>query len=73
MGQRLVVTIKKEKRNLAKIYYHWSAYTTSALQEVKDIIDNLYDEDFNIKNKTAKQIQTVRKRTAVLQRAVLRD
>lgn len=57
MGQRLVVTIKKKNRNLAKIYYHWSAYTTSALQEVKDIIDNLYDADFDIENKTAKRIQ----------------
>lgn len=57
MGQRLVTTITKKGKSIAKIYYHWSAYTTSALQEVRDIIDNLYDGDFDIKNKTAKQIQ----------------
>ena len=32
MGQRLVITIKNEKKNLAKAYYHWSGYTSSGLQ-----------------------------------------
>lgn len=31
MGQRLVVTIKKNNIVLANAYYHWSAYTDSAL------------------------------------------
>lgn len=41
MGQRLVITIHAFSEDIAKIYYHWSAYTTSALQEAKDIIDNV--------------------------------
>ena len=41
MGQRLVITIRAFNKDIAKIYYHWSAYTTSALQEAKDIIDNV--------------------------------
>ena len=41
MGQRLVITIHAFNEDIAKIYYHWSAYTTSALQEAKDIINNV--------------------------------
>ena len=43
MGQRLVVTIKTNEKELAKIYYHWSAYTESALYETKKIIDCIYN------------------------------
>ena len=32
MGQRLVITIKNDKQDLAKAYYHWSGYTSSGLQ-----------------------------------------
>ena len=39
MGQRLVITIHAFDEDIATIYYHWSAYTTSALQEAKDIIE----------------------------------
>ena len=49
MGQRLVITIHAFNEDIAKIYYHWSAYTTSALQEAKDIIDNV--DWFNTSNK----------------------
>lgn len=41
MGQRLVITIHAFDEDIAKIYYHWSAYTTSVLQEAKDIVDNV--------------------------------
>lgn len=41
MGQRLVITIHVFDEDIAKIYYHWSTYTTSALQEAKDIINNV--------------------------------
>lgn len=41
MGQRLVITIHAFDEDIAKIYYYWSAYTTSALQEAKDIIDSV--------------------------------
>ena len=32
MGQRLNIEIKKDSKVLANAYYHWSAYTSSALQ-----------------------------------------
>lgn len=43
MGQRLVVSIEKGKKSIAKIYYHWSAYTYSALYETQKIIDCIYN------------------------------
>lgn len=43
MGQRLVVTINFQGQDLAKIYYHWSGYTYSALLETKKIIDCIYN------------------------------
>ena len=45
MGQRLVVTIQKNNQDIAKIYYHWSAYSISALEETREIINVLYDDD----------------------------
>lgn len=41
MGQRLVITIHAFNEDIAKIYYHWSAYSVSALNEAKDIIENV--------------------------------
>lgn len=43
MGQRLVVTIEKNEKAIAKIYYHWSAYTYSALLETKKVINCIYN------------------------------
>ena len=43
MGQRLVITIKKDERDLAAIYYHWGAYTCSALLHTKEIIGCIYN------------------------------
>lgn len=42
MGQRLNIEIKKkgEDKILANCYYHWSAYTGSALELTKEIISN---------------------------------
>ena len=45
MGQRLVVTVKTKGQDLAKIYYHWSAYTYSALLETRKIIDCIYNHN----------------------------
>jgi hypothetical protein len=53
MGQRLVVTIKKDNEDLAKIYFHWSAYTYSALLETKKIIDCIYNHE----DETVKELQ----------------
>ena len=52
MGQRLVVTIEKNKKSIAKIYYHWSAYTGSALEETRNIINCIY----NHKDETEKEM-----------------
>lgn len=38
MGQRFVCTINRDNKDLAKIYFHWSAYTYSALDKLKGII-----------------------------------
>lgn len=52
MGQRLVVTIQKDERDLCKIYYHWSAYSFSALKETQAIVNCIY----NHKEETEKEL-----------------
>lgn len=53
MGQRLVVTVEKNKKELAKIYFHWSAYTVSALYETQKIVDCIYNHE----DETEKELQ----------------
>lgn len=53
MGQRLVVTVKNNGKDLAKIYFHWSAYTVSALMEARRIVDCICEEDY----KTEKELK----------------
>lgn len=43
MGQRLVVTIQKNCEDIAKLYYHWSAYSFSALKETQEIVNCIYN------------------------------
>ena len=43
MGQRLVCTIETNEKEFCTIYFHWSAYTYSALLETKKIIDCIYN------------------------------
>ena len=50
MGQRLVIVIKEDGKNLATAYYHWSGYTDSALMITNQVIDVL-TEDKNKKYK----------------------
>jgi hypothetical protein len=45
MGQRLIITIRQNNEDLAKIYYHWSGYTYSALRETKEIIGCIYNHE----------------------------
>ena len=45
MGQRLVVSVNKGEKSIAKIYYHWSAYTHNALYETRDIINCIYSHE----------------------------
>ena len=53
MGQRLIITIKKDNEDIAKVYYHWSAYSYSALAKTKQIIDCIYNHE----DETIKEIQ----------------
>ena len=41
MGQRLVITANYKNQEIAKIYFHWSAYTVSALQEAYELINEI--------------------------------
>lgn len=53
MGQRLVISIETDGNPIAKLYYHWSAYTSSALYETQQVIDCIY----NHKDETIKELQ----------------
>ena len=43
MGQRLVVTIERTEKPLARLYFHWSAYTGDALYVTRDIVHCIYN------------------------------
>lgn len=54
MGQRLIVSIVKDYKRIATIYYHWSAYSADSFETAKTIIDMLggktsCQESFNAK------------------------
>ena len=53
MGQRLVVSIQNEGKELATVYYHWSAYTVSALYEVSKLVKCI----FNHKDETEEELK----------------
>lgn len=49
MGQRLNIEIHDNGNLLANAYYHWDAYTETALGHAKTILDNvLYMEDHSV-------------------------
>lgn len=43
MGQRLVVTIERNEQPIARLYFHWSAYTGDALYVTRDIVHCIYN------------------------------
>ena len=45
MGQRLVVTIERSEKPIAKLYFHWSAYTADALYVTRDIVHCIYNHN----------------------------
>lgn len=47
MGQRLVITVESNDVDIAKIYYHWSAYSDSALSEAKEVVDYIRDRNYS--------------------------
>lgn len=46
MGQRLVVNVICDDKQIASLYFHWSAYSVSAIEEAKWIISAV--EDHNV-------------------------
>lgn len=49
MGQRLNIEIHDNGKLLANAYYHWDAYTGTALEHAKTILDNVLDmEDHSV-------------------------
>ena len=50
MGQRLVVTINKNDGHICKIYYHWSAYSHSALYKVRELVNCIYNSEDETEN-----------------------
>ena len=61
MGQRLVCTIETNEKKLCNIYFHWSAYTYSALLETKKIIDTAYARARNILTEHIDKLHAVAK------------
>lgn len=49
MGQRLVITVKKEQEDIAKIYFHWSGYSESALEETRSLLKDIDTNEEDIK------------------------
>ena len=49
MGQRLVITVRKEQEDIAKIYFHWSGYSESALEETRSLLKDIDTKEENIK------------------------
>ena len=45
MGQRLVVSVQNNGKELATVYYHWSAYTVSALWEVSKLARCIFNHE----------------------------
>lgn len=45
MGQRLVISIRHFDENVACLYYHWSAYTISALEEARKVWNCICEKD----------------------------
>lgn len=53
MGQRLVVSIQNNGKELATVYYHWGAYTVSALWETSKLARCI----FNHKDETEEELK----------------
>ena len=53
MGQRLVVSIQNNGKEIATVYYHWSAYTVSALYETSKLVRCI----FNHKDETEEELK----------------
>lgn len=45
MGQRLVITIEKGNETICSVYQHWSGYTLSAAETLKDLCKVINPDD----------------------------
>ena len=45
MGQRLVVELEENNNLIASIYYHWSAYFSPTIQELKFLSDDILEAE----------------------------
>ena len=59
MGQRLVITVRQDNKPLAAIYYHWSAYSVSAIKETRDVVKCIYDDSNPVKDMRLRLIRFV--------------
>ena len=62
MGQRLNIEICNNTRTLANAYYHWGAYTSSALEYTAKIIDAYYNLSDKITDDLELAVKLRRKR-----------
>ncbi len=60
MGQRLVITVHLHGQDIAALYYHWSAYSVSALHETREVIKCLFDKTNPIKDVNEARLRLVR-------------
>lgn len=57
MGQRLNIEIVKNKEVIANSYFHWSAYSNSAINMVADIISKFnYIKKYEVENAKNKDL-----------------
>lgn len=60
MGQRLNVNITKNGETIANVYMHWSAYSSSSMNILQDVIYTFENEDIN-ENSSLKDVITALK------------
>jgi hypothetical protein len=48
MGQRLVVEVKRSKRRLATVYFHWSAYTKIGIEILNLMNTHVFQDSYNL-------------------------
>ena len=65
MGQRLVLDVVKDGKRVCNIYYHWSAYTLSALAEALNLLTRLDSqcEDEKKKDLPVRVVHVIEKNT----------
>ena len=57
MGQRLVISIMAGGEEIAAVYYHWSAYTSSTLTEIWQLLDYFKRSAIDFGSLTQEQAQ----------------